>query len=101
MADFISINGTASDGSQHTVRLTVRLDDNTWQAGEPSSGSFVFITKVGLWMKAVNIVTLFQTDGQTKVGQLNPLVPETAAPGDTGQGHNFETAVDFDWVVLA
>jgi hypothetical protein len=101
MADFISINVTANDGSQHKVRLTVRLDNNSWQAEEPSGTSFVFITKAGIWMRAVNIVSLFQADAQTKVGQLTPLVPEAAVPGDTGNGHNFETAVDFDWLLLA
>jgi hypothetical protein len=99
--NFVSINGTANDGSQHKVRLTVRLDDNTWQAGEPSGTSLIFATKKGVWMRAVNIVTLFREDAQNKVGQLSPLVPETVAVGDMGQGHSFETAVDFDWEVVA
>jgi hypothetical protein len=102
MADFISISGTASDGSQNKFNLTVMTDGSgLWQAGEPGGTSNVFATKAGVWMRAVNITTLFKNDATTRVAQLTPLVPETAKPNDQGQGHNFETAVDFSWTVLA
>jgi hypothetical protein len=102
MADFVSISGIASDGSNNKFNLTVMLDGSSaWQAGEPGGTSNIFNTKNGVWMRAVDIVTLFQNDATTRVAQLTPLVPETAKPNDQGQGHNFETAVDFTWVVLA
>ena len=97
---FVSLNGISNDG-QFAVRLTVVFEGNKWQAGEPGGTSNVFATKSGVWMRAVNIVTLFADNAQTRIGQLNPLVPETAVPGNSGQGHNFETAVDFGWTVLA
>jgi hypothetical protein len=101
MADFVSISGIATDGSQNKFNLTVMTDGSMkWQAGEPGNTSNIFNTKSGVWMRAVNIVTLFQNDATTRVAQLTPFVPDTAQPNDQGSGHNFETAVDFGWNVL-
>lgn len=101
MAAFVSFSGIANDGSQNTFNLTVMLDGSSaWQAGEPGGTSNIFNTKNGVWMRADNITTLFQKDAITRIAQLTPLVPETAKKNDSGQGHNFETAVDFNWVVL-
>ena len=95
----LSLVGTSVDeqGKTHSVGIQLVLADTTWEKFETSN--YFFKTKSGVYSRAVNVVTLFQKDGATRVGQLHPLVPETAKPGDKGQGHSFEKAIDFSWEV--
>jgi hypothetical protein len=97
---FVSLRGVTRDGQNHTVTIVLQIEDTRWTANEPGGSSNVFLTKSGVWMRAVNVVTLFKNDATTRVGQLKPLVPENASQGQTGEGSSFELAVDFDWVVL-
>src|SRR5262249_10571056 len=98
--DSISLDGVSTDGNQFKVLVTVVFDGNIWRAAEPDNTSHVFATKAGVWMSAANSVTLLAADARTRVGQLHPLVPDTAGPGDIGQGHSFEKAVGFAWRIM-
>jgi hypothetical protein len=95
----ITLNGTDLGGNQFTVVLT--LANNKWVKTEPGGVNQIFLAANGVWMRAVNIVTLFQADAVTRVGQFTPLVPETANAGDVGNGNEFETASTLTWTVGA
>jgi len=72
---------------------------NKWTETEPGGASKVFTTKAGVWSRAVNIVDMNGPDGKSKIGQLHPLIPDSAKKGDTGRGESEELGVNFNWTV--
>lgn len=99
MANKSTLHGIDTDDPSRTVTIVLSVPDNKWSKTEPGGASHIFKTKSGVWMKAVNVTTLFASDATTRVGQLKPLDPAGAKVKDKGRGESFETAVNFDWTV--
>ena len=96
-----TLHGVDDIDPSHTVDIVLSVPDNKWTKTEPNGASNIFKTKSGVWMRAVNVTTLFANDATTKVGQLKPLDPAGAKKGDKGDGSSFETAVNFHWTVTS
>jgi hypothetical protein len=81
--------------------LDFLIPGNKWEANLPVGTKPVFKTRSGVWQRAINITTLYKKDATTRVGALNPFVPESAQKDEVGKGKCEETGEIFDWRVTA
>ncbi len=81
--------------------LDFLIPNNRWEAKFPAGTKPIFKTLSGVWQRVNNITTLYKKDATTRVGHLNPFVPESAEKDDVGKGKCEETAEIFDWKVTA
>jgi len=97
----VSIVGKNVDTTDpHTVGITLSLATKTWTESEPGNRHHYFNTGGGVYIEvAPNLVILRDQDNKTRVGQLNPIEPDTAKRGDTGSGKSDESGIAFTWEV--
>jgi hypothetical protein len=81
--------------------LDFLVPNNKWEAKFPDGTKPIFKTRSGLWQRVQNITTMYKNDATTRVGHLNPFVPESAKKGDSGKGKSEEAGEFFDWKVTA
>jgi hypothetical protein len=97
----VSLVGRNVDTSDpNTVGITLSIATGTWSESEPGNRHHFFKTDKGKYfVVAPNLVILRDQNNTVRVGQLNPIQPQTAKKGDVGTGKSDETGVAFSWEV--